>query len=380
MTTVLAADIGGTNARLALFDAAGDGRRPLIVRKYESQRHAALADVVRAFLADGDVARAAAGARADAKADAGAGGDAGAAGASTPTATPVAAAYAVAGPVTQGRSYLPNLGWQVDTQALAEVSGIEATILLNDFVAIAESVGALDPIEDLATLQEGVAEERAPIGVIGAGTGLGHAVLAWDDSCGVYRAHPSEAGHVDFAPRTPLERDLLAWLEDQHGRVSWERVVSGPGIVAIYRFLVARGVAGAPDPALAAQVEETQSGALISQAALAGSCPVARQTLAVFVSSYGAQAGNLALYARATGGVYLAGGIAPDILPLLREPEHGFLAAFRAKGRLGPLVGQVPVRVIVHPSPGLVGAAQAARRAAARRGRKAHTPDANPGS
>jgi len=308
---VLAADIGGTDSRLALVELEA-GKPRIIARLSAPSRHlSSLGALAREFLAGKQ--------------------------------TPARACLAVAGPVAGGRVKTTNLPWTIESQALATEIGIPETILINDFAAIGESLPFLTA-DDLVALQPGVRDTTGPIALIGAGTGLGQGFLFHD---GVrYRLHDSEGGHATFASRTERERRLYSFLESRVGPVSWERVLSGSGIVAVYEHL--SGTSTAQEPAA------------ISERGLAGTDPIAVETLDLFAAVYGAQAGNLALTVLATGGVFLAGGIAPKLIAKLRDGT--FMKAFRSKGELEPFLARVPVHVIVNRDAALFGAAAVAVR------------------
>jgi glucokinase len=224
--------------------------------------------------------------------------------------------------------------------------------LINDLEANAWGIATLSS-DDIAVLNPGESDGAGNLALISAGTGLGQAGLHWDGTR--YRPFASEGGHVDFAPRNRLEMDLLEFLLRQFPRVSYERVVSGPGLQNIYRFLRETGRGDEP-PWLAARLREQDPNAVVAQAALSGESALCVQALDLFVALYGAAAGNLALTLLATGGVYLGGGIAPKILPKLKDPI--FLNAFFTKGRLRPLLETVPVRVILNDQTALFGAAR----------------------
>ena len=316
---VLTGDIGATNARLAVVEVVQGRARVVHQESSDSKNAPALAALVQRFLAAHTGPR------------------------------PERACFGVAGPVDSGRVNLTNLGWTLDEASLGREVGIPVR-LINDFVAIGYAIPVLAG-SNLAELQHGAAPERAPIAIIGAGSGLGHAFLLWEGDR--YVVHSSEAGHGDFAARTPLEAELLASLQAEHGHVSWERIVSGPGLVALYRFLAARGVPR-EQPGLRAEMERGDAAAVITKHALARSDPLCGEALDRFVDAYGDQAGNFALSVLARS-VYVAGGIAPRILPKLLE--GGFARAFRSKGRFEDFLTQMPIRVIMRPDVGLVGAA-----------------------
>jgi glucokinase len=318
---VLAGDIGGTNSRLALFEARAGGRPEAVAeRTYPSRDHDGLGAIVLLFRKE--------------------------------FPQPIeAASFGVAGPVVAGWSRTTNLPWEIEARALARVLSLRACFLLNDLEATGWGVRALGP-GDTAVLQAGAPDAEGNSAIIAAGTGLGEAGLFRD--AGGFVPFATEGGHADFGPRDEVEDDLLIALRARHGRVSWERVVSGPGLVAIYEFLRDRG-GRKEDPEVALAMRGGDPGAAVSSAGLAGRDPLAREALDRFVSLYGAEAGNLALKMLARGGVFVAGGIAPRILERL---ESGiFMNAFLDKGRMRPVLEAMPVRVVTHDGVGLLGAA-----------------------
>jgi glucokinase len=322
---VLAGDVGGTNARLATIELTERAARIVDRRQYPSAGYPGLAPIVCRFLDD-------TGSRPD------------------------RACFAIACPVVGDDCTAPNLPWTVRVRALAEEIGIGRTAVINDFVAVGHGIALLGPA-DLATLQEGQAVPEGPIALIGAGTGLGQGFLLWQGDH--YRVLASEGGHADFAPRGDLQAGLLKALAGRFGRVSWERLLSGPGIANIYRFLAASG-AEAEQPAVRAELEVEDPAKVIVRHGLAGDDRLSARSLDLFCEVLGAQAGNLGLTVVATGGVYLAGGIAPRIVERLAAGP--FMAAFRNKGRLSELLSRMPVHVIMNPSVGLLGAAAVAGR------------------
>lgn len=321
---VLAGDIGGTHARLAVVEFDDRHWRIEHERAFESARYDGLAAIVQAFLGELDRA-------------------------------PERAAFGVACPVVDGVCRLTNLDWTIERARLAGEIGIPEVELLNDFDCVGHALPLLGA-GDLVELQPGNPREHGTIALIGAGTGLGEGFLVW--AGGRYRVHASEGGHADFAPRSALECRLFEGLHAKYGRVSYERVLSGAGLVEVYRFLAQAGSAR-ERPETRRAMERGDPAAVISALALRGEDEFCVAALDVFVSVYGAQAGNLALTVQAVGGVYVAGGIAPKILDKLREGR--FVAAFRDKGRLSDLMATIPVRVIVSPKVGILGAAAAAR-------------------
>ena len=322
MTLLLAADLGGTKSNLWLFEQKGGRREIREQATLKSAEHASARSVLAAFLKDARVQ---------------------------------AAALAIAGPVIEGRAKTPNLPWEAEQSVIARALGTERVELINDLAATAYGIAEVGP-EGLATLNEGKPGAGA-IAVIAAGTGLGEAALG-PEAAGRH-ALPSEGGHADFAPASEVEIALLQYLAQRHGHVSWERVVSGPGLHAIYDFLIDTGRGEASD-AVAARMVSGDPSAAIAQAGLERSDPAAANALDIFVRLYGAEAGNLALKFLATGGVYVAGGIAPKILARLTSGL--FMEGFLAKGRHAQLLRGIPVKVVLEPKAALFGAA---RRAAA---------------
>jgi glucokinase len=335
--TVLAGDIGGTNTRLAIYDAAtgpeGWVLTPIFERTYPSPAHPSLDVIAEEYLAT-------------ATHELG------------PRASVSSACFGIAGPIENNVCRATNLPWVVDGRALSARLGIERVTLINDFTAAALGVTAVSPA-DLAPLGGGTPVAQGPIAVLGAGTGLGQAFLLWSPSENRYRVVPSEGGHVDLAARTPLEQGLVQFLNVKYGRVSCERVLSGQGLVDVFAFLseepACRGLIRPETAAVLAAPGHHDPAAAISARALAGTDPICEMALAIFCSVLGAVAGNLGLTLLATGGVFVAGGIAPRILPFLQR--GGFREAFERKGRLHTLVERMPAYVVTHPQPGLLGAA-----------------------
>jgi glucokinase len=322
---ILAGDIGATNSRLAFFSERGGRLEPVVEATYPSGDYANLEAIIKNFVSTHD--------------------------------QPIdVACFGVAGPVRHGRSDTTNLPWDVDAQELAAALRLRTVGLLNDLEAHAYGVAMLSP-EDVVALNPGAPDASGNAAVIAAGTGLGEACLYWDGK----QHHPfaGEGGHTSFAPSDSLEIELLKFLRREFGHVSWERVVSGPGLHNIYRFLRDTGRGEEPDW-LRREMERHDPSVVISQAALAGTSALCQQALDLFVTLYGAEAGNLALKLMATGGVYVGGGIAPKILQKLSNST--FMTAFAAKGRLEPLLWQIPVQIILNDKVALLGAARVAAR------------------
>ncbi len=326
---LLAADVGGTKTLLGLYTPApADGRpRSQVMREFATLDFESLEDLVETFLDETGAGRV------------------------------DAVCVGVAGPVRGLVARLTNVPWLADVSFAADRFGGCPVRLVNDLEALAEAVPVLEP-EELTVLQEGVAVPTGNAAVIAAGTGLGEALLHNVD--GRFIASPTEAGHADFAARTPRELALVAELRRIHGRVDNERVISGPGLVNLFRFTHGAGGGTASCHAVGANVDAADMPAAISASALAGRCDRCAEALDLFVAAYGAEAGNLALRSVATAGVYVGGGIAPKILPAL---EGGlFLDAFRDKPPLTDLLRTIPVSVILNPAAGLLGAAVGAAR------------------
>jgi glucokinase len=331
---VLAADIGGTNAKLALARFDGSARTLIKRETYASREYQGLASVVHAFLSDPHV---------------------------SPHIPSIAAAcFAVAGPVENGRAHLTNVDWQIDESALPQACALPRVRVINDFEAAALGIEHLEA-HDLLTLQEGTPVERGERVVIGAGTGLGVGRLAWSE--GRYHVHASEGGHSDFAPADVLQDRLVAYLRRSFQHVSTERVLSGAGLPRILEFL--EESSGHPrEPALIDAMARDDPAVAITQFALAQRDPLAMQALDVFVCAYGAFAGNMALTTLAHGGVYVAGGIAPKIAARLGDGT--FIRAFAAKGRFRSLLQGLPVHAVMNADVGVYGAlAEAVRTAEA---------------
>jgi glucokinase len=321
---IVAGDIGGTNARLALFEVQA-GRLLLVKERiYPSRSAPDLETIARRFVEE-----------------------------TRPSAT--GAALGVAGPVKNGRIETPNLPWVVDSGRLADILAVPKVTLLNDLKANAYGLRHLGPT-DFAMLQAGAHDAAGNQAILSAGTGLGCAGLYWDGQR--HRPFATEGGHADFATRTPIESELREHVAKEKGRVSAERILSGGGLVRIYRFLRERS--GVPEPAaLAERLAKEDPAAVVSKSAMEGVDPVCVEALDLFVAAYGAEAGNVALRMLATGGVFLGGGIAPKILPRIQR-DAVFMNAFLDKGRMRPLLETIPVLVVLNDRAALWGAAHCA--------------------
>lgn len=321
--TVLAGDIGGTSARLAYFRGNAHHAEVLAEQWFPCNQYGSLAAIIHDFQDRHAV-------------------------------TVERACFGVAGNVQQHEVHAPNLPWTIRGDHLAQALNLPQVLLINDLVANLLGIATLNA-SDLLTLNRGIPVPQGTIGVISPGTGMGEAIAFWNGTS--HQPLPSEAGHADFAPRNELEAELLLALRSEHGRVSYERVISGPGLQAIYRFLRDK-MQTAEHPAVLAAVDAGNQPATIAKMALAQDCSLCVQALDIFVSCFGAEAGNLALRSLTSGGIYLGGGIAPKIIDKLKEPT--FLLAFQNKGRLRPLLESIPVHVILNDRTALQGAARKA--------------------
>lgn len=316
---ILAGDIGGTKTELGLYRGATELERA----RFVSHDYPNLEAVVREFLGGRHVD---------------------------------SAAFAVAGPVHAGRCQITNLPWELDEQALAVALGAKVA-LLNDLAGAVLGIGELEST-DFGWLAEHACDPHGPIAAIGAGTGLGEAVgVPLPD--GSVHVLPSEGGHADFAPRNDVEIELLRFLQHRHGRhVSFERVLSGPGLCAIYDFVVERGLSQSSDQVKAA-IQANGAAEMIAKHGSAGDDPACERALSIFIELYGAEAGNLALKVLPTGGLFLVGGIAPKLLATLRS--SAFMHAMLDKGRMASVLERIPVAVVTNPHVVLLGALARAR-------------------
>jgi len=317
---ILSGDIGGTKTNLGLFQLEGDRLEPHAERSFASRDYRDLNSIVAEFLA------------------------------SSPQSVS-AACFGIAGPVIEGRVMTPNLPWVVEATALAQQLGLARVRLINDLEATGWGVGELSP-DELLTINEGRVEP-ANRALLAAGTGLGTAGLIWDGQR--HRVSASEAGHVDFAPTNKTEAALLKHLAEKYGHVSVERVLSGPGLMNIYEFLLATSNLRERTE-LSSRFDSEDPASVISNAAIAGESQLAAQALDILVSVYGSVAGNTALFFMALGGMYIGGGIAPKIKDRLIEGD--FMTAFSDKGRLSSVLKAIPVRIILNDKTALLGAAR----------------------
>jgi glucokinase len=318
---ILAGDIGGTNARLAFYEPRNGDLRQVSEKIFPSRNYKNLGEIVVEFLnGSGEC--------------------------------PEIACFGIAGPVRNGRVDVSNLPWVIEAPQLAQQIGVASVLLINDLEANAWGIGGLNE-DDLPALNQ-VAPSVGNQAVIAPGTGLGEAGLFWDG--GRHHVFASEGGHCDFAPQGGVQIELLQFLAARYGHVSYERVLSGPGLVNVYEFQRSQG--GEEPAGFAAEPGKGDAAAKISNAAMDGTNPLAEKALDLWISVYGAEAGNLALKTMATGGIFLSGGISPKILSRLSKPA--FMNAFLDKGRLRPLLEGISVKVVTNDQVGLLGAARCA--------------------
>jgi len=324
---ILAGDVGGTKVHLALYSVVNGTLKHIRDRQYPAREFSGLEEIAKQFL-----------------------------GADRPSL----GCFGVAGPVRDGRLRLTNLPWTLDSRELAVGLNIEQVFLINDSEANGYGIAELSP-EQIYTLSEGRACRTGNRALIAAGTGLGEVYLVWNGRSHI--PYPSEGGHVDYAPRNDDEVDLHRYLRQKYkGRVSYDRVISGSGLTNFYEFL--RDVRGMETPAwLGERTSIEDPNAVISELALAGKSAICEKALDMFVSAYGAEAGNLALKTLSVDGLYVGGGIAPRILEKLKDGT--FMKAFTAKGRLSEVLINMPVRIILDSRAALLGAASYAKACAA---------------
>lgn len=325
---ILAGDVGGTKVHLALYDFVNGRFNHTRDERFPAKEYGGLEEIVKEFLGADKV---------------------------------TAACFGVPGPVRDGRLRLTNLPWTLDSRELSSDLAINHVFLINDLEANGYGIAELQP-DQIYTLSEGDAGQVGNRALIAAGTGLGEGFLVWNGRMHV--PYPSEGGHADFAPRNEDEIDLLRFLKQKYnGRISFERVVSGMGMTNIYEFL--RDVRGMEEPRWLAEMltEAGDPNSVITETGLTARAEICEKALDMFVSAYGAEAGNLALKVLAVGGLYVGGGIAPRILEKLKDGT--FVKAFTDKGRLSQLLINTPVRVILESRAALLGAAAFAEARAA---------------
>jgi glucokinase len=322
---VLAGDIGGTKVNVGFFSVGGNEIHVICEKSYNSRNYPGLEPILSDFLTE-DYDNVA------------------------------AASFGVAGTIYEGRCTPVNLPWTIDVKKLRKRLRIQNIYLLNDLEANACGILQLRA-DEFAIINRGV-EQGGNAALISAGTGLGESVLFWDGTS--HLPFATEGGHADFAPQSTLEVALLEYLMLKFGHVSYERIVSGPGLLNIYLYLKDQGRYGNEPGWLKERLDQEEPAAVISACALEKKSELCEKALDVFVSVYGAEAGNLALKALAVGGVYLGGGISPKILDKLKDGT--FMNAFTSKGRLSEILSSIPVKVILNDKTALLGAAYYALR------------------
>jgi glucokinase len=323
---ILAGDIGGTKTNLALYKSSQEGIMLELQRQFVSQNYASFSDVIHEFLAK------------------------------VPDTKITTACFGIAGPIIDGKCRTTNLPWEIATTDLQNLLKISNIYLLNDLEATAYGMLYLRD-DEFINLNVSAETKKGNFAVIAAGTGLGEAILYFNGLS--YHPISSEGGHSDFAPLTPQQDALLLWLREHYPlHVSYERILSGPGIANIYDFLVASEFAKEPDSITKIGSNKDKS-ALISQYALEKNDPLCVETLRLFIEIYGAEAGNLALKSLSLGGVYIGGGIAPKILPFMQSET--FLKAFCNKGRFSQMLQSMPIKLSLNPETALLGSAHYAK-------------------
>lgn len=319
---LLAGDIGGTKTRLALFSGI---RKIIYEEKFVSHEFTNLSHIVKIFLSKRKV-------------------------------SPKKACFAVAGPVHNGKCQATNLPWLIDAKKLAKDLKISSVFLINDLESVGYGIPSLNS-KELFCLNKGKAR-GGNAAIVAAGTGLGEAGLYWDGK--KHHPFPSEGGHTDFGARTEVEMELYRYLKKKYPHISYERIVSGPGIHNIYKFLIAMRLEK-EKPEIRARILKEDPPRVITEAAMKNECAACMHAVDWFISLYGAEAGNVALKFLALGGIYIGGGIAPKIVKEMPDLPKLFMRSFLDKGRFAPLLSEVPVHVILNENIGLFGAANYAR-------------------
>lgn len=319
---ILAGDIGGTKTHLALFRATAEEVQHLSDRKFRSPAYQSLHEIIAEFLVD------------------------------QPDLIPDRLCLGVAGPVLDGMVELTNLNWTLSIEDLQDRTGVKDVRLINDLEATAYGLAALQPNEFIP-IHEGHQPARGNMAILAPGTGLGEAGLFWNGQS--YFPFPTEGGHCDFSPRTEFDFELAQYLSAQYGVVSWEKVVAGPGIYDIYQFL--RDVKKREEPKWLTELwpTETHASARISQTAAENGAAICVETMQHYVRYLGHEAANLVLKMKATGGLFLGGGIPPKISGLLQR--ENFYSHYMDSDRMEHLLQTVPIRIINNEQTGLLGAA-----------------------
>ncbi|MBS1948430.1 MAG: glucokinase [Bacteroidetes bacterium] len=319
--TVLAGDVGGTKTNLAVFELAEGKLEKRAETTYHSAQFISLTDIIKRFLAENNLQK------------------------------PDRICAGVAGPTIRGVAKITNLSWSIDSKNIQQETGVEKVHLLNDLEATAYGLAGLTE-NDFILLNEGDAEAKGNIAIIAPGTGLGEAGLYWDGAA--YYPFPTEGGHCDFCPRTDQDIELFRYLQKKYGVVSWEKVVAGPGIHDIYSFLRISGKTDEPSW-LSDALRKDDPSAVISHAAVNNTDAVCSETMGLFVRYLARESSNLVLKMKATGGLFLGGGIPPKIATLLQK--ESFYASYLDCDRMQHLLKQAPIRIIKNENTALIGAA-----------------------
>jgi glucokinase len=319
--TLLAGDVGGTKTNLALYKIFKNNFEIITEKSYQSSSYPTLFTIINLFISENKLP------------------------------LPNRMCIGVAGPIIHGKAEITNLSWEIDIESIRKETGIKEIHLLNDLEATAYGLAALTT-EDIITLQQGDASVKGNIAIIAPGTGLGEAGLYWDGKS--YYPFPTEGGHCDFCPRTDLDIDLLHFLQKKYGVVSWEKAVAGPGIHDIYIFL--RGIRNLEEPVwLADALKKDDPSAVISHAAVNNKDAVCVEAMEIFVRYLARESSNLVLKMRATGGLFLAGGIPAKIAPLLQK--ENYYKNYLDCDRMQNLLQQVPIHIITNDKTAMMGAA-----------------------
>jgi glucokinase len=321
--TVLAGDVGGTKTNLALFQSHGENLELIREMTFHSSNYPSCLEILKQFLSEIE---------------------------KSGIPKPKRVCLGVAGPVVQGKVEITNLSWNLDIEDIRQTTGIKEVSLINDLEATAYGLAGLGP-DDFITIHEGNRENKGNMAILAPGTGLGEAGLFWDGAS--YHPFSTEGGHADFAPRSQTDMDIFHYLQRKYGIISWERVIAGPAIHDIYLFFLEARSRVQP-PWLKEEMEREDPSAVISRAALEEKDSVCQETLQIFVRYLARESSNLALKMKATGGLFLGGGIPPKISPLLQV--NVFYDNFLDCDRMQHLLKNIPIRIILNSNAALIGA------------------------
>ena len=315
--TILVGDVGGTKTNLAIYRVQGRHSQILHKGKFRSADYRSLELMIKEFLPDG--------------------------------LQPDRLSVGVAGPVFDGRAMITNLSWEIDQAKLIRNTGIPQVFVINDLVASAYGLAGLTG-GDIMTIHAGDRSVKGNAVIISPGTGLGEGGLFFDGT--KYHPFGSEGGHADYAPETKTDIQLFQWLQKKYGHVSWERVVSGKGILEIYAFLTRCDLSAAAG-VITEKFKAKDPAAAISLGAREGDS-ICEQTMQIFLRNLANEAGNLVMKLMGTGGVFIGGGIVPKNLGVLQK--RAFVDYFLEAGRMGTLLSKVPVHIVLNEDTALIGA------------------------